>query len=387
MQAANENRRSHPLLARDLDSLSRLLLSVASHGVEETQVSIEASSRLARGTVNVLEKMSAVMAQHNVLSEITSELWRVLCRYAVISELYSDQHRFIVLCPRNGRVRQVTVTLYCLDASSALTSSYRLFRSVVLFSATLRPGAFYRDTLGFADTTQYLQLRSPFPPDRCYRAVVDWIDTRYRHRQSSMAELVELIYQSTGHKPGNYLVFFPSYVYLEQVHTLFCTTHPDRTTWVQSRGQGRQEQQRLLDELDTVGHRVGFAIQGGIFGEGIDYIGERLIGTLVVGTGLPAMNQQTELIAQHYRESGRDGYDFAYRYPGFTRVLQTAGRVIRHESDTGFVLLVDSRFRQSVYRQLFPADWQVDFPDGQITLIDTLKSFWERFVPEPVDSV
>ena len=382
MRAANECRQAHPMVARELDTLSRQLLTVAAKAEfsgdanNNVQVLNDAPSSLSRAVSEARVQLSEAMAKQGVLGDVASDVWKALCRYAVIHELYSEQHRCLVQQTREGQRRQVLVSLYCLDASSALASCYRLYRAAILFSATLRPAAFYRDTLGLCEGTRHLQLSSPFDAQRCFRAVIDWVDTRYHYRQGSINRLVELIHHSTNHKRGSYLVFFPSYAYLEQVHAVFVDTYPQRKTWVQSRGQSRDEQQRLLDELDNAGHRIGFAIQGGVFGEGIDYVGERLIGTLVIGTGLPAMGTQSELIAQHYRESGHDGYDFAYRYPGFTRVLQTAGRVIRHESDAGFVLLVDARFKQSTYRQLFPDDWKVAYPQDQARLVDALNNFW-----------
>lgn len=376
MEAANECRQKFPLITREIEGLSRRLLEHSRIADQGENVSMESPEALLRSASAVLEQINAAMAEPAVVGEITSELWRALCRYVVIHELFSTHHRCIVDSSKSGRRRQVVVKLYCLDASMALSSSYQLFRSVIMFSATLRPGTFYRDTLGLAVDTGYLQLPSPFDPDNCLRAIVDWIDTRYRYRQSSMDSLVALIEKATAGRAGNYLVFFPSYAYLEQVHTRFSSLFPQRSTWTQSRGQSRQEQQRQIDELDTPGHRIGFAIQGGVFGEGIDYKGERLIGTLIVGTGLPAADEQSELIAEHYRESGHDGYDFTFRYPGFTRVLQTAGRVIRGETDKGFVLLVDPRFTKKTYQELFPDDWQLQCPDDEDALLVALQQFW-----------
>jgi len=385
MQAANECRQAYPILARELESLCRQLLKLASNlsfsksselEKGDVQVLVDVPAALARAVSAACVELSEAIAGPDALSEVASDVWRELCRYSVIQDLYSEQHRCLVELSRDGQRREVLVKLYCLDAASELSATYRLYRSIVLFSATLRPGAFYQSTLGLGEDARYLQLSSPFDGQRCYRAVVDWIDTRYHQRQRSINTLVDLIYQCTDHRPGNYLVFFPSYAYLEQVHALFVDAYPQRATWVQSRGQSRHEQQRLLDDLETVGHRIGFAIQGGVFGEGIDYAGERLIGVLVVGTGLPAMGAQSELIATHYEDSGHNGYDFAYRYPGVTRVLQTAGRVIRDECDSGFVLLVDARFKQRFYRQLFPDDWHVAYPGNQSRLVDALDSFW-----------
>lgn len=376
--AAHECRTTHALIAVELDRLSRCLVKLDGHAEETPRVSDQAPLALNRGVSAVLEQMSAAMAGTTVLGENTSALWKELCRYRAINELFSANHRCITQHRRNGRKREVLVTLYCLDASSALNATHRLFKASIVFSATLRPGIFYRDTLGLDTDTQYMQLASPFDSGKCFRCVVDWVDTRYRHRQESMATLVSLINKCTELKPGNYLVFLPSYAYLEQLHTLYSQTHPQRNTWAQSRNQTRQERETLFDNLDADGHRVGFAIQGGVFGEGMDYTGDRLIGTLIIGTGLPANDTQSELIAEHYRRSGHNGYDFTYRYPGFTRVLQTAGRVIRGESDKGFVLLVDPRFNQAAYRHLFPADWRLENLAGEDRLTDALTEFWAK---------
>ena len=253
-----------------------------------------------------------------------------------------------------------------------------MFRSTVLFSATLRPGTFYRDTLGLSSSTTYLQLSSPFDSKNCLRCVVDWVDTRYRQRQKSLTQLVELIHDCAALKQGSYLVFFPSYAYLEQAYAVFVETYPTVSTWAQNRQQSREDQQILLDKLNTSGHKIGFAIQGGVFGEGIDYIGDRLIAAMIIGTGLPAVNWQTELLAEHYRETGHDGYEFAYRYPGFTRVLQTAGRVIRKESDIGMIIFVDTRFSQSDYKALFPNDWHLHYPVNNTKLVTLVQQFWAR---------
>lgn len=378
MEAAAESRAKQPVLAAELDSLSRAMRSIAASLTRaDPEVITDLPVGLSRGVSRVLDSISVSRDQSAVPGEKTSALWKELCRYSVINDLYSESHRCIIRRALVGRKREVVVVLFCVDASKALAVTHRQFKCSVMFSATLRPGSFYRDTLGLANNTGYLQLGSPFDANRCFHAVINWIDTRYRQRQQSMADLVSLVYTTTNIKSGNYLVFLPSYAYLEQLHSLFKETYPHRITWAQSREQSRKARQALFDELEIPGHRVGFAILGGVFGEGIDYLGDRLIGTLVIGTGLPGFDKLSELIAEHFRVTGRDGYDFTYRYPGFTRVLQTAGRVIRDETDKGFVLLVDSRFGHTSYAGLFPKDWQLRHPVNQQKLVQSLEQFWE----------
>lgn len=173
------------------------------------------------------------------------------------------------------------------------------------------------------------------------------------------------------------MVFFPSYAYLDLVYKSFIKKYPKVETWKQERQSDVDERNRLLGKLDTEGTKLGFAILGGVFGEGIDYIGDKLIGVVVVGVGLPGIGVEQDLIANCYREQGLDGFDYAYRYPGFTKVLQTAGRVIRTESDRGVVILVDDRFNQAFYRELFPEHWQVDTANSLAEVKLQLNDFWQ----------
>lgn len=373
---AHRCRQSHPLLANALDTLSRQLLKSASSQIEQVAVSDEINSLVGRTTSDVITLLMNSFGEIPVLPDSTVELFKVLCRYAVISDSFGKQHRCITRIEKIGTYKEIDITLYCLDASKALEKQHNIFKSPILFSATLRPGIFYRDTLGLPQSTAQLVLGSPFKSERVYHAIVDWIDTRYRQRARSLPQLVNLIAESTNQRPGNYLVFFPSYAYLEQAHQAFIEQFPDTETWCQSIAQVKDEHENLLRRLECPGHRIGFAILGGVFGEGIDYIGDRLIGVLIVGTGLPGLDVQTQLVSEHYREQGQDGFDFAYRYPGFTRVLQTAGRLIRHESDNGIVILVDDRFNQPFYQRLFPANWVNKLPRTQHELLEDIHSFW-----------
>ena len=370
---------SHPLIASHLTRLISDLHKLADYSAEGERVQEGLDSLLPNQVSTIVSMLFEQLNKSNVLSsEAAVTLFRALCRFMVIADLYGDHHRSIIKSVGKGQHIDVKVHLVCLDASSALTAQYRSYRSVVLFSATMRPGVFYRDTLGLPAETKRIQLNSPFDSDSAYQAIVSWIDTRYHHRQASLPALIDLIKSTTSHKLGNYLVFFPSYAYLEQAHKLFSDRYAEIETWLQGRNQSKSEQRALLSHLQKPGHRLGFAIQGGVFGEGIDYVGDLLIGVIIVGTGLPGIDTRTELIAEHYQGMGHDGFDFAYRFPGFTRVLQTVGRLIRDEEDEGIVLLVDTRFRQSVYRQLYPPHWKLRWPEGTATLNDEIAEFWSK---------
>lgn len=376
-------RESHPMVSRSLDRVARALLTHANQLDTAESIGAEVIGSIAKVASDAVESIVSAMGDGLPVSEDTGELFRALCRYVAINELFRDKHRCISRHYKVGRRREVDVTLYCLDASDALNKQYQRFRSTVLFSATLRPSQFYRDTLGLPTDTARIQLSSPFDPHRSYRAVADWVDTRYRKREHSLEALVSLIKSVSGGKRGNYLIFFPSYAYLNLAYQAFTQDSPDVETWRQTHEQSKTEQQRLLRKLDEPGHRIGFAILGGVFGEGIDYVGNKLIGVIIISTGLPGINTQTQLVADHYREQGHDGYDFAYRYPGFTRVLQTAGRLIRTETDVGVVVLVDDRFNQSFYQALYPEEWQIQRPYDEHRLAGDINSFWNAMLELP----
>lgn len=375
---AHACRLTHTLVTRSFEQLDKAMLVHTREHDSVEFVSRETDTRIAKAVRNTIEQIAACIGETPPLPESVTEIFRMLCRYVAISELFSAQHRSITEVSQRGRRKEVLVTLYCLDASKVLARQFKLYQSKIVFSATLSPSLFYRDTLGLPDTTTQLQVTSPFDPARANHTVVDWIDTRYQKRKDSLTALVKLIKCVAEKRYGSYVVFFPSYAYLEQAHSVFVDAFPSIATWRQRQHQSKQEQASLLLSLDQPGHRIGFAILGGVFGEGIDYLGGSLIGVIIVSTGLPGLNTKTRMIADHYRLQGNDGYDFAYRYPGISRVLQTAGRLIRSETDSGVVVLVDDRFKQSFYRALYPESWQVTYPKNLEALLSTVMGFWSR---------
>lgn len=376
LDQAAECRQHHSQVAHSLDRLASEMRVHVKDQEAESRVSDETNPAISRRAAEVIEAMVASHGQVPSLPESCNEIFRQLCRYVVINDLFGEQHRSITRSTKAGRRKQVEITLFCQDASANLQKQYKQFKATVAFSATLRPVTFYRDALGLPATTTCLQLSSPFDPRRALHCVVDWVDTRYRQRQASLPGLIDLIHDVCALKSGNYLVFFPSHAYLNQAYTAYVSRYPEEETWKQASENSREQQPQILARLEEPGHRVGFAIQGGIYGEGIDYVGDRLIGVIVVSPGLPGLDTQTQLISAHYQQQGHDGFDFAYRYPGFTRVLQTVGRLIRDESDAGVVLLIDTRFRSTFYRELFPDHWQLDQPANAGKLFDRVERFW-----------
>ena len=252
-------------------------------------------------------------------------------------------------------------------------------RSAALFSATLTPPAFYRSVLGCADA-RAVALPSPFPPENLGLFCLPGISTRYRQREASVPAVADALAALAKGKTGNYLAFFPSYAYLQQVYEAFAARWPDISTLVQQHSlddAGRAEflAQFVPRPAKTL---LGFAVMGGIFGEGVDLVGDRLIGCAIVGVGLPQVNPRQEMLRRYYEEQSGCGFDYAYRYPGMNKVLQASGRVVRTPQDKGVVLLLDDRFAQPDTARLFPPHWQhIQYLPGTAALETALKGFWD----------
>jgi Rad3-related DNA helicase len=232
-------------------------------------------------------------------------------------------------------------------------------RSTVLFSATLSPRHYYADLLGTPLDTVCIDVESPFHADQLQVHIVDRISTRFVHREASLAPIVELIANQFIQRPGNYLAFFSSFDYLQQVAQLLAERHPQITLWTQSRGMAEEQRQQFLDQFTEGGEGIGFAVLGGAFGEGIDLPGARLIGAFIATLGLAQLNPVNEQLKRRMAAIFGAGYDYTYLFPGVQKVVQAAGRVIRTQQDQGVVMLIDDRFAESKVRQLLPRWWSI----------------------------
>ncbi len=242
-----------------------------------------------------------------------------------------------------------------------LLSRYLAADALVLFSATLHPGDYFQSLLSLPDTTVLLDLPSPFRSEQLHVRVVP-VSTRRDARASSLGALVSAMAQQYRKAPGNYLAFFSSFDYLEQASARLQAMHPDIAVWSQARQMSEPARRSFLQQFDQAGQGIGFAVLGGVFGEGVDLPGRRLIGAFVATMGLPQFDPVNEAIRARMQERFGRGYDYTYVYPGLQKVVQAAGRVIRSESDTGCVLLLDERYREARYRALLPSWWRITPP-------------------------
>jgi DNA excision repair protein ERCC-2 len=241
-----------------------------------------------------------------------------------------------------------------------LSQRFAAALSTTLFSATLSPPEFYRDVLGLPADTALLDVGSPFSADQLSVRMVRSISTRYRDRAGSVDPIVELLARQYQSVPGNYLAFFSSFDYLDQVADVLWSRHPDIPLWRQSRKMAEPERNSFLARFESDGRGIGFAVLGGAFAEGIDLPGSRLIGAFVATLGLPQMNAVNEQMQQRMQARFGTGYEYTYLYPGLQKVVQAAGRVIRTTSDRGVLYLIDDRFAENRIRRLLPKWWQVD---------------------------
>jgi len=277
-----------------------------------------------------------------------------------------------------------SLNILCKDPSRQLGVRLDECYAAVGMSATLMPLTFYRDVLGFdRDRTRLVALPSPFPKEHLRVLVAGDISTRYRHRPRSYEPVARLVEQVAAARRGNYFVFFPSFEYLDAVAQ---TLAPEGVTVVrQARSMSERDRAGLLDRLrdEAEGHLV-LAVQGGIFAEGVDYPGGMLIGAIVVGPGLPRVCFEQELMRAYFAERYGMGFEYAYLFVGMNRVIQSVGRLIRSERDTGVAVLVGQRFATPAYAELFPPDWYEGSPAELVSrdVAGDAAAFWREIEAE-----
>lgn len=316
------------------------------------------SSDLLKLLHDFLAAASAWLASEqasNPAQKAVLELYFTAMAFSGMTEIYDERYVSIIEKENNDLV----YTLFCRDPSEITRKRLGLARSSVLFSATLTPLPYYREILGGGAEDYLLALPSPFDRKNLLLCAHQGISTKYIHRADSIMPIVETIFHAISAQKGNYIVYFPSYAYMKQVYEMFREHYPDVNSVLQESAMKEEARAEFLERFDAQndGTLVGFCVLGGIFSEGIDLKGERLIGAIIVGVGLPGIGLRSDLIRDYYDEEQGVGFDYAYVYPGMNKVLQAAGRVIRSEEDRGIVLLIDSRFGTNQYRSLYPAHW------------------------------
>jgi DNA excision repair protein ERCC-2 len=319
-----------------------------------------------------------VLNQATAFRQELLEFYFLCSNYLRTSEYFNTF--YVSYFERQGQ-SDLRAKLFCLDPAPMLATPLERSRSTIFFSATLLPMDFFTKLLTGAANHPKRIFQSPFPLENVSLLIHNGIATKYARRADSYAAIASVIESICSAHVGNYLVFFPSYAYLAAVLEQLKERLPERQLLVQDRGMNEATRDAFLSQFSTSNQEtlVGLAVMGGIFGEGIDLVGERLIGAVVIGVGVPQVCLENDLIKDYFNHQNVSGFAYAYQYPGFNRVLQATGRVIRTETDRGIIVLIDERFTHARYRHLFPIHWQ-RFEAVQNTdeIKDKLVRFWSR---------
>jgi DNA excision repair protein ERCC-2 len=271
----------------------------------------------------------------------------------------------------------------CCDASEQLSQCLKEFEHSVAFSATLKPFEYYRQLCGFTvDKVRTIEFSSPFPKNNRKLLVIPQVSTKYNDRDRNYPKIAEAIERIVSVQPGNYFVFFPSFAFLRSVYER--VKLPNCTVLHQTPGMSAAEVEKYVAALrDAVQPTVIFAVQGGVFSEGVDYPGNMLIGAIIVGPALPGYDLERELLREYYERKFGQGFDYAYTYPAMARVIQAAGRVIRSEEDRGVIVLMDRRFTAPAYAATMPSDWFEKSVNELVSMriLQDIQQFWKEGHP------
>lgn len=365
-------------LAKRLEETNRLMLELKRE-CEDYRV-LESVSHLALKLMNLLTEMERFLEEYREgeKRELVLDLYFQVRDFLNIHDILDENYVIYSELERDGRFK---VKLFCVNPAANLQNYLEQGNSTIFFSATLLPIRYYKKLLSVETDDYAVYAESPFPEENRLLIIGRDVSTRYTQRGQIMyRQIAEYIAAVAEARRGNYMAFFPSYRFMEDVYEEFIRRAPGITAVVQSQFMDEKEREQFLERFeasDSAG-LVGFCVMGGIFSEGIDLAADRLIGAVVVGTGLPQVCNDREIVKQYFDSRGMDGFDYSYRYPGMNKVLQSAGRVIRTENDRGIIVLLDDRFCQKRYQELFPREWKV----SRICSVGDIKEEAERFWEE-----
>lgn len=286
---------------------------------------------------------------------------------------------FFITGQNDGKNCSIKIT--CCDASELIKDRYDHFQNVVAFSATLKPFDYYAKLAGLNDDKLVLEeFLSPFKPENRKVLIIPQVSTKYSARQQNYPKIAETIQRVTHLRPGNYLAFFPSFDFMEK--TLATFKVPSGFTVIkQNRFMKNSDVEDVLEKLKAqTSPTILFGVQGGVFSEGVDYIGEMVIGAFVVGPPLPNFDYERERMKDYYEAYYQSGFDYAYTFPAMAKAVQAAGRVIRSESDKGIIVLMDDRFLEKNYSQSLPQDWFQTSPRELVStsILNDVSNFWSQ---------
>ena len=280
---------------------------------------------------------------------------------------------------------ELKMKVFCLDTGGVIKQRLALGKASVIFSGTLSPLSYYKSVLGGDGSSVSLELDSPFVSEQLCVSVMHNVTTRTSEREKSLPAVCRVIAATLSAKRGNYMIFAPSYAYAEALYSLFSKKYPKIRSILQTPNMSADQKTAFLDEFSSEkkGYLAAFCVTGGMYSEGIDLSGDKLIGAVIVGIGMPALSFEREAISAYYEERLEMGVQYAYLFPGMNKVLQAAGRVIRTENDRGVIVLIDDRFDDPIYKKTMPALWKgMQFLEDASELRERLDEFWQGVAEE-----
>jgi DNA excision repair protein ERCC-2 len=342
-------------ISKELFNINKKFINIKK-SIDEAQILKESPEEL----INALRKFIAKAEKYfnerkneKVPDELTDIYFKSIF-FIKISEIADENFCYYA----DSTNSKTMVKIFLIDTSHILKEIERNARSSIFFSATLTPLKYFRYLLGGEEDDYILKLSSPYDKENLNLMITSDISMKYTKRDTNIEKACEYINTLITEKKGNYMIFFPSYNFMNKVYSVYEALYDTMNIIVQSRGLNEEEQIDILNRFENERNVVLFTVVGGIFSEGIDLPLDKLIGAVIIGTGIPQISFERNIIKSFFDEKMNTGYDYAYKYPGFNKVLQSAGRVIRTEEDKGTVLLIDSRFCQYTYLKLFPDHWK-----------------------------
>lgn len=299
----------------------------------------------------IMERFLVEKIDHDAY-DLVLDLYFEINKYLKISDYFTEGFYNVISYDSESMERSFEIK--CVDPREVLKNKYKLARSAIFFSATLSPMTYFVKALAGEESLK-LRLEMPFNQDHLLILKKN-LSTRYRDRNRNLALVAEAINEFVTCKKGNYFIFFPSYSYMEDVAEYYRDNFTNDIL-NQERIMTGESRSEFLNEFTYESNKVGFLVLGGIFSEGVDLIGDRLIGSMIISVGMPGVSKERDLIKYHFGKEGYNGFDYSYTYPGLNKVFQAAGRVIRGEEDRGIIYLLDDRYSWQKYMNLFPKHW------------------------------
>ncbi len=351
---------------KSLEAINNRLLSYLdkyNEPIQQLENIPEDLVKLFRSFVSITE--SEIIVQDFSGKNFLLDFYYTSLYFIKLSELYTNGHTFLI--SKTGGLG-VSIEIHCIDPSYLFTKQLLKSKSHIFFSATLNPIEFYSNLM--LENREYgvVNIPSPFDPKKLKLIIRSDIKTTYRERGRYYWEIAQGIESVIGCKKGNYITYFPSYSFMNEV-----LQHMSSDVHLQESSMNEGERTEYIKAFDTKSSVLSFAIMGGVFGEGIDLIGSRLIGVIIVGVGLPQISYEGDLLKKTFN------YNYAYTFPGFAKVMQAVGRVIRTDEDRGIAILMDSRFNTPLYKSLYPPEWNhLSIVNSSDKMEEELHDFWNN---------